>query len=110
MLLSTECGAADVAVVLDHSGSVGSTDFGLTKQFLINVINRPEFVIGQTPPRILMGAVKFASSATFEFNLQDHTNEPSLISAVSILRLITTLMIPPLTLELRVKFPPRDSF
>ena len=39
------------------------------------IIDMPEFVIGQTPPRILMGAVKFASSATFQFNLQDNPNK-----------------------------------
>lgn len=81
--LSTECGAADVALVLDNSGSVGSSNFNLMKQFLKNVIDMPEFVIGQTPPRILMGAVKFATSPSFQFNLQQYTNEPALKNAVS---------------------------
>ncbi len=51
------------------------------KNFLIGVINKPEFVIG--PSRILMGAVKFGNTASFEFNLNANPTQASLVSAVS---------------------------
>ena len=77
---------ADVAIVLDHSGSIdgnnppSTPNFNLMKESLKNLIDQDNFVIG--PDDILMGAVKFGTSASLQFNLLDNQSENDLKDAV----------------------------
>ena len=65
--------------VLDSSSSVGQTNFQTMLGFVNDLID--EFDIG--PSNVRVGLVKFSSSATLVFDLDDHTTKTSLKSAVA---------------------------
>ena len=60
--------------IVDESGSVGSSNFGKMKQFLMDVVD--ELDIG--PKAFELGFVKFDSSASTEFKLGDYNDAASL--------------------------------
>ncbi|XP_069109688.1 LOW QUALITY PROTEIN: collagen alpha-5(VI) chain-like [Argopecten irradians] len=76
----TVCGdqPADLVFLLDSSGSEGSANFQLQKQFVSSVIN--EFDISPTDTQV--GLATFSTSSRAEILLQQYTQKPSLIQAV----------------------------
>ena len=73
-----EIKGVDMIFVMDESGSIGSTHFGLMKNLAIDITD--EFVIG--PERTRVGWINFNSSATVIFNLNSYQTKSSLHSAI----------------------------
>ena len=65
--------------VLDASGSVGFADFATMLTFVNSLID--DFDIGTNEVRV--GVVRFESSVSIMFDLDDHTDLTSLTNAVS---------------------------
>ncbi len=68
----------DVVFIIDQSGSVGSTNHNLAKQFISNVVSF--FSISPTQTRV--GIVTYSSSSRIEFNLLRYTNLGALTTAI----------------------------
>jgi len=70
---------ADIVFVVDESGSIGSTNFDLTKSFLSQLIGRLDIDSGNTR----VGLVTYASNVGSGFNLSDYNTVASMQSAIS---------------------------
>ena len=73
-----EC-PADVIFVLDGSGSIGTTNFNLTKSFLSTLVSRLDINSGNAR----VGLVTFSSGVGTTINLDAHSSVNSLRSAIS---------------------------
>lgn len=69
---------ADIFFLIDHSGSIYPNDFQDMKKFIIEFVHT--FHIG--PEHVRVGVVKFADSATLEFDLTTYTDGKTLEKAV----------------------------
>ena len=81
MSSTVECPARglDLAFVLDSSGSVGFSNFQITKQFVENVTNT--FAVGAQETRV--GAITFSGFATISFQLNNtFANRSELVQAI----------------------------
>lgn len=78
--LSTHCdGVADVAFLLDESGSVGAGNFVKVKNFLVKTVQ--QLKIG--PMNIRISLVKFGSSITTVSHLNSHKTSADVINAIN---------------------------
>ena len=68
----------DVVIVIDTSGSIGSTHFQLIREFTANITTE----LINSSPNSTVGVILFASNAHIEFNLQAYTSLNSLLSAI----------------------------
>ena len=75
----------DIVIVLDDSGSIGSTNFVLAKSFLSRLVAR--FSIGNASVRV--GLVKYSSSVNARIYLNAHSSVDSLQRAISALNYTT---------------------
>ena len=77
---TSECPARglDLAFVLDSSGSVGVSNFQMTKQFAENVTNT--FAVGAQETRV--GAITFSAFANISFQLNSFTNRSEIVQAI----------------------------
>ena len=73
---------ADIIFVVDESGSIGSTDFGLMQSFLSQLVSRLDIDSGNTR----VGLVTYSSGVGEGFNLSDYNTVASVQSAISSLR------------------------
>ena len=64
--------------VIDTSGSIGSDNFQLIREFTANLTTE----LIRNFPRSAVGVILFASNAHIEFNLQAHTNLSELLPAI----------------------------
>ena len=64
--------------VIDASGSIGSSNFQMIRNFIANITTE----LIQNFPRSAVGVILFASNAHIEFNLQTYTNLNQLLSAI----------------------------
>ena len=81
MSSTVECPARglDLAFVLDSSGSVGFSNFQITKQFVENVTNT--FAVGAQETRV--GAIAFSGFANISFQLNNtFANRSELVQAI----------------------------
>ena len=81
MSSTVECPARglDLAFVLDSSGSVGISNFQITKQFAENVTNT--FAVGAQETRV--GAITFSAFASISFQLNNtFANRSELVQAI----------------------------
>jgi len=69
----------DVIFVLDESGSIGTTDFGLMKSFLSQLVGRLDINSGNTR----VGLVTYSSDVGTSINLNAHSSVASVQSAIS---------------------------
>ena len=69
----------DLVFVIDSSGSIGSTNFQLMRDFVKNVVM--QFVIG--PDRTQVGMITFNNTATVQFQLSAHNTKTSLLQAIN---------------------------
>ncbi len=69
----------DVVFIIDQSGSVGSTNHNLAKQFISNVVSF--FSISPTQTRV--GIVTYSGSSRIEFDLLRYTNLGALTTAIN---------------------------
>lgn len=80
IFLPTECdGVADVAFLLDESGSVGAGNFVKVKNFLVKTVQ--QLKIG--PMNIRISLVKFGSSITTVSHLNSHKTSADVINAIN---------------------------
>lgn len=78
--LSTDCdGVADVAFLLDESGSVGASNFGKVKSFLVKTAQ--QLKIG--PKNIRISLVKFGSTITTVSHLNSHKTSADVVNAIN---------------------------
>ena len=80
---STECSVngIDIYFVLDESGSVGSFNYQLMKQFVYDTVN--EFDIG--PDDTQVGVISYSSSARVQFYLNNYHDKATLLAAINAL-------------------------
>ena len=69
----------DVVFVVDMSGSIGSSNFQLIRDFISDI--SAELI--HNSPRSAVGVILFSSRARIEFNLQAHTNLTTLLPAIN---------------------------
>ncbi|XP_013404302.1 von Willebrand factor A domain-containing protein 2 [Lingula anatina] len=69
---------ADLVFVLDSSGSVGASNFQQMLTFVQNVVNSMEVGLD----KIRVGLIKYSSSSLIEFDLNDYTNNASVIQRI----------------------------
>jgi len=69
----------DIVFVLDESGSIGSSDFGLMKSFLSHLVGRLDIDSGNTR----VGLVTYSTNVWSGFNLSDHSSVAAVQSAIS---------------------------
>lgn len=69
----------DIYFVLDESGSVGSSNYQLMKQFVYNTVN--EFDIGSDETQV--GVISYSSSATAQFYLNTYHDKSALLTAIN---------------------------
>jgi len=69
----------DIVFVLDESGSIGSSDFGLMKKFLSHLVGRLDIDSGHTR----VGLVTYSTNIGTTINLNAHTSVASIQSAIS---------------------------
>jgi len=76
----TACSSAgiDLVFVLDSSGSIGRRRWSLILEFTVDVVN--SLTIG--PDDSLVAAIVFSRTVEFEFGLQVHTSDTTLIPAL----------------------------
>lgn len=81
MFTSVECNVngLDLYFVLDESGSVGSSNYEIMKDFVYSIAN--SFTIGQDDVRI--GVLTFGSNYRFQIYLNTYYTKSSLLSAIS---------------------------
>ena len=65
--------------VIDTSGSIGSSNFQLIREFTANITTE----LIRSSPRTKFGVILFSSIAYIEFNLQAYDNLNSLLSAIN---------------------------
>ena len=65
--------------VIDTSGSIGSSNFQLIREFTANIT--AELI--RNSPRSSVGVILFSSNAHIQFNLQNYTSLNSLLSAIN---------------------------
>ena len=79
-MLPTECrNGIDLIFVLDASGSIGSFNFQLIRNFVTNVVSNLN--IGPNESRV--GLVVYSDSASVWFSLNTHTTNTSLLQAIA---------------------------
>ena len=69
----------DVMFVIDTSGSIGSSNFQLIREFTANIT--AELI--RDSPRISVGVILFSDNAHIVFNLQTYSNSSALLSAIN---------------------------
>ncbi|XP_078601050.1 uncharacterized protein LOC144876033 isoform X2 [Branchiostoma floridae x Branchiostoma japonicum] len=69
----------DLFLLLDGSGSVGTANFDKVKQFAADVVN--SFDVSPTATRV--GVVQYSDRNSLVFNLGDHADKPSTVSAIN---------------------------
>ena len=69
----------DVVFVIDTSGSIGSSNFQLIRNFVANIATK----LIQNHPRSAIGVILFNDSAHIQFNLEAYTNPSTLLSAIN---------------------------
>ena len=69
----------DVVFVIDTSGSIGSANFQLIREFTANITTE----LFRNSPRSAVGVILFANTAHIQFNLQTYANLNSIISAIN---------------------------
>ena len=69
----------DIYFVMDESGSVGSFNYQLMKQFVYNTVN--EFDIGADETQV--GVISFSSSAQVQFYLNTYHDKSALLTAIN---------------------------
>ena len=69
----------DLYFVMDTSGSVGSHNFGLTRQFVYNVAN--SFDVSSDNVRV--GVMSFGSYNYYDFYLNSYSTKSSVLSAIN---------------------------
>jgi len=72
----------DIVFVLDESGSISATDFGLMKSFVSHLVGRLDINSGNTR----VGLVTFATIVGTAINLNAHASAASLQSVILSLR------------------------
>ena len=78
MYVACGVGGIDLVFVVDESGSIGEADFQLFREFIENVSSVLNF--GQSNSRAAI--IKFSSSPSLYFNLNEHTDRSSFIQAI----------------------------
>ena len=73
---------ADIIFVVDESGSIGTTNFDLMKEFLSRLVSRLDIDSGNTR----VGLVTFSDGVGTSINLNDHLSVRSFQSAILSLR------------------------
>ena len=78
---SLECSVSgiDIYFVMDESGSVGSSNYQLMKQFVYDTVNG--FDIG--PDDTQVGVISYSTSATARFYLNSYHDKSSLLTAIN---------------------------
>nr|XP_020662523.1 collagen alpha-6(VI) chain-like [Pogona vitticeps] len=71
-------GALDIVFVLDSSHSIGKHNYGLMKDFLINIVNKSD--VGQD--RVQFGAVKYSTSPQTLFYLNTYSDKSAIIAHI----------------------------
>lgn len=80
LVLSAACDAkADVAFLIDSSGSIGQHNFRLVKDFIYKVVE--ELTIGKRHTRV--GVVSYSTSARMGFHLDDYITKSGVEDAIS---------------------------
>jgi len=74
----TDC-PTDIIFVLDESGSIGSSNFGLMKSILSHLVSRLDIDSGNTR----VGLVTYSTNIGTGFNLSAHSSVASVQSAIS---------------------------
>ena len=69
----------DVVFVVDMSGSIGSSNFQLIRDFISDI--SAELI--HNSPRSAVGVILFSNRARIQFNLQAHTNLSTLLPAIN---------------------------
>ena len=79
--ISTDCSVSglDIYFVMDESGSVGSSNYQLMKQFVYNTVN--EFDIGADETQV--GVISFSSYAQVQFYLNTYHDKSALLTAIN---------------------------
>jgi len=72
----------DIVFVLDESGSIGSTNFELTKSFLSQIVSRLDIDNGNTR----VSLVTFSTHVGFSLDLNTHVTVRAVQAAISSLR------------------------
>ena len=76
-LFSLEC-SSDWIFILDNSGSIGSSDFNLIREFVAQISSSLEIGL----QRNLVSVISYADSASLHFGLTRHTDKSSLLQAI----------------------------
>ena len=76
---NTSESAKDIVFVIDASGSIGSLQFQLIREFIANIT--AELI--RNSPRIAVGVILFDDTAHIEFNLRTYTSLNALLSVIS---------------------------
>lgn len=71
--------AVDLMFVIDTSGSIGSSNFQLIREFTANITTE----LINNSPRSAVGLILFSSSAHIEFDLQTYASLNTLLSAIN---------------------------
>uniref|UniRef100_A0A1X7SKR6 VWFA domain-containing protein n=2 Tax=Amphimedon queenslandica TaxID=400682 RepID=A0A1X7SKR6_AMPQE len=79
ILQNCSVNALDLYFVMDASGSVGSSNFQLMKNFVYNIAN--SFNVGSDSVRV--GVMSFASSNSYHFHLNTYTAKSSVLTAIN---------------------------
>ncbi|XP_053571723.1 collagen alpha-6(VI) chain [Bombina bombina] len=69
---------ADIVFVIDSSGSIDPTEYGIMKDFIISLVNKSD--VG--PNKVQFGALKYADDPTGLFYLNEHESRQSIIQAI----------------------------
>ena len=69
----------DLIVVMDSSGSIGSSDFRTAKSFVSNLVK--SFLDGQNSTRV--GVIRFATSASIQISLGSMLNANEIVTAIN---------------------------
>ena len=72
-------GGIDLVFVLDESGSIGARRFRLIRQFVAEISG----VLDIGLQRSLVGVISFSTSVRLNFGITQHTDQNSLLSAIS---------------------------
>lgn len=70
---------ADIVFVIDESGSIGSRDYVIEKNFVVNVINN--LVVGPNANQV--GIITYSSTSVLDIKLNAYNNKNSLTNAVN---------------------------
>lgn len=70
---------ADIVFMLDSSSSEGATNFQKQRDFVASFVR--SLTIG--PSNVQVGVVTFSTTAKVNFDLNDHTTKPSVLSAIN---------------------------